>query len=363
MKNFYSARQIFTGSQWLNDSAVMVENDIVEEVISLSMLPPETNISLHAHYLVPAFIDIQIYGAYSRLLSVAADTDTLQKMNDYCRFGGAKYFLPTISTNETKVLHNGIDAVRKYWKNGGEGVYGLHIEGPWINKIKRGAHLEKLIHAPTIAEVTSLLEYGKGVIKMITVAPEVCTDEVIQLLKSYGIIISAGHSNATYAEAIRGLDLGIPVATHLFNAMTSLHHREPGFAAAVLLHPSVMCSLVPDGFHVNFEMIRFAKKLMAERLFIITDAVTETSEGPYKHTLVGDKYETNGILSGSALTMIKGVKNLVQNCEISIEEALKMASLYPAKVLGIDYRIGKIEKGFNADMVMLNENLDVLEVI
>lgn len=357
----YQANKIFTGTEWLENKAVLCENGKIKDIVSPESLPADLQKEEVAEILAPAFIDIQIYGAGSKLFSMYPTPGTLSVMNKHCTAGGASFFLPTISTNTIDVIKKGIDAIREYWEMNGQDVFGLHIEGPWINKIKRGAHLENLIHEPNLDEVKSLLEYGKGIIKIITLAPEVCSDEVIGVIKSYGVIISAGHSNATYEEAMQAFDKGINVATHLFNAMTPLHHREPGFAAAIMLHPSVMVSVVPDGLHVDFTMIKLAKKLMGERLFIITDAVTETTEGPYQHKLNIDKYETNGILSGSALTMAKGVKNCVENCGIPLGEALRMASLYPAKVLGIDDKIGKIEIGFNENFVRLSGKLEVID--
>jgi N-acetylglucosamine-6-phosphate deacetylase len=155
----------------------------------------------------------------------------------------------------------------------------------------------------------------------------------------------------------------IHLATHLFNAMSGLHHRQPGLPAAIMLNSSVMASMVADGYHVDFAMIRLAKKIMGERLFLITDAVTETKTGPYQHEQSGDKYLANDILSGSALTMIKAVKNCVDKCNISLEEALRMASLYPAKVLHLENKTGIIETGFKADFVLLNEELEVITCV
>lgn len=358
MHQAYSADKVFSGKEWKNNAAVIIENNIVADVVSINNLPGNMPVIQHAAILAPAFIDIQIYGAASKLFSVYPSADTLYTMKAHCNNGGTKYFLPTISTNTAEVFKKGIDAVNEYWKNGGTGVPGLHIEGPWINKAKRGAHLEKFIHVPEMDEVKNLLEYGKGAIKMITLAPEICSKEIIDLIKSYGIIISAGHSNATYTEAMNAFKKDIHIATHLFNAMSPLHHREPGLPAAIMLNPSVMASIVPDGYHVDFAMIRLAKKLMGERLFCITDAVTETKDGPYPHKLKGDKYESNGILSGSALTMMKAVKNCVEKCDIPLDEALRMASLYPAMVLGLDNVTGKIEKGYKADFVLMNEGFE-----
>jgi N-acetylglucosamine-6-phosphate deacetylase len=206
-----------------------------------------------------------------------------------------------------------------------------------------------------------LLEYGKGVITMITIAPEVCSDELIELIKSYGVVISAGHSNATFQQAIEGFNKGIPAATHLYNAMSPLQHREPGMVGAIMEHDKVECSIIPDGYHVDFAAISIAKKVMKERLFIITDAVTETSEGYYPHQKEGDKYVSNGILSGSALTMATAVKNCVEKVGIELDEALRMASLYPAKVLGLDNQLGRIRKGYKAELIFLDKALNVVQ--
>ncbi|MEO8412090.1 MAG: N-acetylglucosamine-6-phosphate deacetylase [Ginsengibacter sp.] len=358
MLTAYSADKIFTGATWFSNGVVIVKNDRIADIIPLNDYSKDVPVLQHSAVMAPAFIDIQIYGASSKLFSVYPESDTLHKMNALCNSGGTKYFLPTIATNTTEVLKKGIDAIHEYWKNGGEGVPGLHIEGPWINKIKRGAHIEEFIHLPEFDEVKHLLEYGKGVIKMITLAPEVCPVDIIDLIKSYGVIVSAGHSNATYEESVNTFKKDIRFATHIFNAMSPLHHRAPGLPVAIMLHSSVMASIVADGYHVDFAMINMAKKLMGERLFLITDAVTETTEGPYPHILTGDKYMSNDILSGSALTMMQAVRNCVGQCDIPLEEAFRMASLYPAKVLGLDNETGKIEKGYKADLVMMNENLE-----
>lgn len=360
----YLPDKIFTGQEWLKDHAVLVDEDVINDILPSSELSvdiPKENFP--GCFIAPAFIDLQIYGAHGRLLAVYPETDSLKKLNEYCRSGGAVYCLPTVATNKKEVFYKCIDAIRNYWDEGGEGIPGLHIEGPWINPLKRGAHIESLIHAPTIKETQELLDYGKGVIKMITLAPEVCAKKIIELILSQGIIISAGHSNATYKEGIDGFNNGIPMATHLYNAMSPLRHRAPGLVGAVLDHPSVMASIIPDGHHVDYAAIRIAKRIMGERLFVITDAVTETTEGGYQHYLVEDKYEAAGILSGSALTMNKALQNLVNHAGIELDEALKMCSRYPAKVLRMESELGKIEKGYRACMVVMDEKLGVKKLI
>jgi N-acetylglucosamine-6-phosphate deacetylase len=276
---------------------------------------------------------------------------------------GTCLFLPTLATNTIDVFKKGIDAVRAYWKKGGKGVYGLHLEGPWLNEIKKGAHVKEWIHSPTIEEIKNLLEYGNDVIKMITIAPEVCSDEVIELLLSHHIILSAGHSNATYVEAIDGFNKGISAVTHLYNAMSPLQHRQPGLVGATFNHQKIKASIIPDGYHVDFAAISIAKKIMGERLFAITDAVTETNTGPYQHQLAGDKYECNGVLSGSALSMHKAFKNLVEYSGIDVEEALRMCSLYPAQLLGCDDQYGKIVPQVAGQFLILNKQLNLVEVI
>jgi N-acetylglucosamine-6-phosphate deacetylase len=357
----YAADKLFTGTKWLSQQAVVVSDGKIADIVPIDSLA-DKNITKHP-IIAPAFIDIQIYGAAGKLFSVYPEADSLQKLYQYCSDGGASHFQPTVATNSHDVFYKCIDAVKDYWNKGGKGCIGLHVEGPWIHPLKKGAHLESFIHSPTVEEVKELLEYGNGVITMITLAPEVCSREVVELIKSYNVIISAGHSNASYEEASAAFNSGIPAATHLYNAMSALQHRAPGMVGAIFDHPTVMSSIVPDGFHVDFAAIRIAKKIMGERLFAITDAVTETSDGPYPHHLSDDRYESNNILSGSALTMVKCLRNLVQKVGIDLDEALRMVSLYPAQVMKQDAALGKIEKGYEANLVTMNEFLEVRSII
>ena len=360
----YIADQIFTGEKWLEHHGVITDDKKIIGVVPVAGLSSKIPVrEFKDCFLSPAFIDLQIYGANGKLLAVFPETKSLHQLHDHCRNSGTAYCLPTVATNEKEVFLRSIDAIKKYWDEGGEGITGLHIEGPWISKEKKGAHIESLIHAPAFAEVEALMIYGKGVIKMITLAPETCSNEVIDCILSHNVIISAGHSNASYEQAVQGFDKGISAVTHLYNAMSGLNHRQPGLVGAVFDNKNVMASIIPDGHHVDYVAIRIAKKIMGERLFAITDAVTETNEGHYQHQLAGDKYEAAGILSGSALTMNKALQNLVNYAGIEPGEAIRMCSLYPARVLRMENDLGKIQKGFKANMVVLNENLHVLQTI
>lgn len=358
----FSADKIFTGKEWLQNHAVVVEDNRIKEIIPATAINGQVQYFNNA-FIAPAFIDLQIYGAGEKLFAVYPEKDALERLVTYCRSGGAAYCMPTVATDPYKTFYKCIDAVRDYWNDGGTGVLGLHIEGPWISVAKRGAHIESFIHTPTIQQVKYLLDYGKGIIKIITLAPEVCSKEIIDTILSYNIIVSAGHSNATYNEASNAFNSGITTATHLYNAMSPLQHHSPGVVGAILDHPSVMSSIIPDGHHVDFAAVRIAKQVMKERLFAITDAVTQTDEGYYRHSLAGDKYDSNGILSGSALTMSKAVKNLVTHCNIEIEEALRMCSYYPAKLMHLEHEYGVIQPGAVASMVVMNDEFEVVEMI
>lgn len=357
----YSVAKLFSGTDWLTEQVVITENGRIVDIVPIASVSIESE-RLDG-MLAPAFIDLQIYGAYGKLLAVYPEADSLVKLNEYCRSGGASYCLPTVATNTYEIFRQSIDAVRAYWEQGGQGVLGIHLEGPWINPVKRGAHIESLIHSPSLEQAKEILEYGKGIIKMITLAPECCNRTLIDLVLSYGIVISAGHSNASYNEAIESFGNGITTITHLYNAMSPLHHRAPGLVGAAMNHDKVMASIIPDGHHVDFAAISVAKKAMGDRLFVITDAVTETDRGGYQHYLVGDKYEAGGILSGSALTMGKSVQNLVNHVGIETGEAIRMCSLYPAQAIGLQRELGRIEKGNQSKMVLLNERNDVIRLI
>jgi N-acetylglucosamine-6-phosphate deacetylase len=360
----YSADRIFTGEYWLDDHVVISEKGVIREIVTSGSINPGIELeTFPGCFIAPSFIDLQIYGAFGRLLAVYPDAQSLFRLSDYCRQGGASFCLPTVATNTIEVFYQCIDAVKDYWNKGGESVLGLHIEGPWINNLRRGAHIEEMIHAPSLEEVKDLLDYGRGVIRIITLAPEICSKEVISFIRARDIIISAGHSNATYKEGTEAFDEGITAATHLFNAMSPLQHRQPGLVGAIMDHRSAVVSIIPDGYHVDWAAIRIAKQVLKERIFVITDAVTETSSGAYPHQLAGDKYESSGILSGSALTMAKAARNLVTHTNVELGEALRMCSLYPARVIGLQDKAGRIEPGFSTNMVVLDKEMNVRNTI
>ncbi len=356
-KKIYFAKQLFTGEKILASHAVIIENGVVVEVVPGSSLTPDIENITPLEILAPAFIDLQIYGAGGKLFGVFPETDSLYLLAEHNKRSGTSGCLVTLATNSIDVFQKGIDAVREYWSQKGEGILGLHLEGPWINPEKKGAHIGSLIHEPNIKEVNEILDYVEGVIKMVTLAPEFCNTEIIRAFQSHHIIISAGHSNASYAEAMKMFEEGVHAVTHLYNAMSPLHHREPGLVGAAMDHPGVMASIIPDGHHVDYAAIRIAKAVMKERLFAITDAVTENSSGHYHHQAAGNKFESGGVLSGSMLTMLDALRNLVQHARIELDEALRMCSTYPARLMNLDNQLGYIKKGYPANLVALDQDM------
>ncbi len=357
MTAYISAQELFTGSSWISEVVIEIADG---KIIAIKKEGYDHKNAFPL--VVPALIDLQIYGAGGKLLSEFPEASTIQLIYDYCVAGGAAYFQPTIASQSNEIIMAAIKAVKDYKSSGGKGCMGLHIEGPWINPIKKGAHNEAVIHSPTMEEVKAIVDYGADDIGMITVAPEICSKEIIDFIQSKGIVVSAGHTNADYETANTFFDNGIQVATHLYNAMSPLQHRAPGVVGALFNHPRAMCSLVADGYHVDFSAIQIAKKLMGDRLFCITDAVTTTNTGFYQHYLVGDKYESAGTLSGSALTQLKSVNNLVEQVGIDVGEAVKMCSLYPAKVMQQKGITGTIEVNENADLLCLSADRQLLKM-
>ena len=354
----YSTQALFNGSAWLNDVVVHIEKDLV---IGIDQKGFDANNAMP--FIIPALIDLQLYGAGGKLLSEFPEKETIEKIYQFCIDGGAGFFQPTIASQSMEIIYASIDAVKAYKASGGKGCIGLHLEGPWIHTNKKGAHDVSVIRVPNMEEVVSILAYGKDLISMITLAPEICTPAIIKTIQDAGILVSAGHTNASYETAMQFFNDGIPVATHLFNAMSAFQHRAPGVVGALFDHPTAMSSIIADGYHVDYAAIRVAKKIMGDRLFCITDAVTETNTGLYQHTLVGDKYESAGTLSGSALTQLKSIQNLVEQVGIPLDEAIKMCSVYPANVMQNKNMSGTIEINKKANLLCLAADYTILNSV
>jgi N-acetylglucosamine-6-phosphate deacetylase len=351
---------IFTGSDEIKGKAVLIEGGKIKAVVDPSAIPQGSEIKDYSgHNIAPGLIDLQIYGGGGYLFSNKPSAEALQAISDALVKTGTTAFMLTLATNSIEIFR---EAIRVVKANPHPALLGLHFEGPYLNPIKKGAHIEQYIKIPTIEEVQSLLDEAEGVIKMITLAPERVDPSIIHLLLDHGVVISAGHSNATYEEGVKGFAHGIQTTTHLFNAMSPLHHRDTGLPGAVFQTPNVYASIIADGIHVDYQTLSISKKLLKERLFLITDAVEENLEGAYVHVKQKDRFTLpDGTLSGSNLTLLTAVKNCVAHAGISLEEALRMATLYPAQLIKAGER-GRIEVGAKADLIVFDKEFAVKDV-
>ena len=335
--------------------AVLIKGDKIIDVIADTDIPTDAiRIDLNGNYLAPGLIDLQIYGAGKPLFFGGDPSpEALAQMEHVLLAQGCTGFLATIATNTDDIVEQSIEAALQYWDKRIGNFLGLHLEGPYLNPKRCGAHPPALIKKATLKQVQSWVEKANDLIKMITLAPELQDAEVLEYLDQQGIILSSGHSNATYTEGKSFLNKPVQAVTHLYNAMPPIHHRDPGYIPAIF-EERPYTSIVADGIHVDFAMIRLAKRELGNKLFLITDAVTESNSGTYKHQFKGDRYVMpDGTLSGSCLTMLKAVQNCVEQVGIGLAEAINMASLYPAQLIGAAHN-GKIEKGFNADLVIFD---------
>ncbi|OJW15779.1 MULTISPECIES: N-acetylglucosamine-6-phosphate deacetylase [unclassified Mucilaginibacter] len=355
--------KLITNGTITEGKAVLIEGNKIKAIVNEQSIPADAvKKNLNGAYLAPGFIDLQIYGSGGKLFAGKPEIAALQRMEDDLLNQGTTGFFATIGTNTNDIVEAGIDTAKAYRANARGNFWGVHLEGPYLNAAKRGAHPEKYIKKATLAEVKGWIERAEGVISMITIAPELQDHEVIDYLHTQGIILSSGHSNATYEQGKGFLNKPIPAVTHLFNAMPQMHHREPGYIPAIF-EERPYTSIVADGNHVDWPMIRLAKRELGDRLFLITDAVTAATEGTYQHRLEGDKYVMpDGTLSGSSLTMLKAVQNCVEKVGIELAEAVNMASLYPAQ-LAKKASKGRIIEGLDADLIIFNAHYETIATV
>lgn len=350
---FFNAT-IYTGKEKVSDKVLITEGSKIKGFVENDSIPADAiKIDCQKGIIAPGLIDLQIYGGGGHLFSNEPSETALKSMIESLVSNGTTGFLLTLATNSIDVFKKAIKIVRE---NPHPALLGLHFEGPYLNPVKRGAHIIEYIKRPEIEEVKSLLEDASGVLKMVTLAPEMCSPDIIKLFSNNGVIVSAGHSNATFEEAIQGFKNGVTTTTHLFNAMSPMHHRDTGLPGAAFLSETAYASIIADGIHVDYNTLILSKKLMQERLFLITDAVEEEKEGAYIHVKQTDRFTLpDGTLSGSRLTLLEAVKNCAQQANIPLDESLRMASTYPARVIGRS-DLGSIKPDAKANLTIFSND-------
>ena len=351
---------IYTGTAVLPDHAVLVDGETIAAVLPAADAPADVpRHDLGGHRLCPGFIDLQLYGGGGHLFSVEPTAESLASLRAHTLRHGTTSFLPTMPTNAPALLRAALAAVRAAQPTT-PGLLGLHLEGPYLSPVKRGAHRAEFIQTPAPGPLAALLAFGAGVLRLMTLAPEVATPGALAQLQAAGVVCSAGHSDATYAQGQAAFRNGFTAATHLFNAMSGLHHRAPGLVGAIYDDADVLASVVADGVHVDFAAVRISKKIMGERLFLITDAADESARGAYRFQRRGDHFvDADGTLAGSALTLMAAVRNCVRHVGLALPEALRMATLYPARVLRLDGYLGLLRPGYRANMCLFDHEFNV----
>lgn len=329
-----TANKIFTGSEWLGPSELLIENNQIQAIRPINS---QEVVDFPSGFLCPAFIDLQVYGGNGILFSNHQTVEAIQATyNEHSKFG-TQFFQITLNCNPEAAIFKAIDACKQYVKEGRPGLLGLHLEGPFFNPIRRGAHKEEFVQKPSKKLIDAILERAGDLPIYMTIAPEMFETSLLEYIANSPIVCSIGHSEATQAQVEQALQLGINKITHLFNAQSQWQSRALGIAGTTLLNQNLWASIIVDGLHLDFGTVALAKKLKNEKLFLITDAVTEDTTGPYFFSKKNGKFSNDqGTLSGSALTMRESVENCVKQVGIPLEEALRMASLYPAQVIKRD---------------------------
>ncbi|EJD6399800.1 N-acetylglucosamine-6-phosphate deacetylase [Providencia huaxiensis] len=367
---------IYTGHERLDNHAVIIDGEIIKDVCPVAELP--ANIPLHdlqGAILSPGFIDLQVNGCGGVQFNdnkenvTLKNLDIMQKANERT---GCTSYLPTLITCSDELMKHGVEVMTEYLKEHKNQALGLHLEGPYINVIKKGTHNPEFIRQPTAQMIDYLASHADAITK-ITLAPEMVEQGYIRQLKNAGIVISAGHSNATYEEARLGFKAGINFSTHLFNAMPYISGRGPGLVGAIYDTPEVYAGIIADGLHVQWANIRNSKHLKGDKLILVTDATApagiDPQTGEMDHFIFAGKtiyyrnglcVDENGTLSGSSLTMIDAVKNSVEHVGIALDETLRMATLYPARAIGVDNTLGSIAPGKIANLTAFNHDFNVL---
>jgi N-acetylglucosamine-6-phosphate deacetylase len=363
---------VIDGERVLADQAVMILGDRIEGIVPDQDYSDDREIFDVGHaFVAPGFIDLQLNGTGGVLFNDAISAETLAVMHRTNLRSGTTGFLPTLITTSEAHMERALEVVERYRNEGAGGVLGVHLEGPYINPDRKGIHDQTAIRKPSSDLVNSLIAYAKKFPVLLTLAPE-CNDlEVVRLLLDGGVIVSAGHSNGTYEEAVAGFDAGIRVATHLFNAMSPWTGRDPGVVGAILDRPEVAAGIIVDGIHVHYASIRLTKRLKGEGLFLVTDAVTPTGTsmssfefgGQTVYVEKGRCVNRDGKLGGTLLTMNEAVANSVRYAGIPLLEAVRMATLYPARVIGREGELGRIAPGYIANLAVFDQSFAMRGVV
>ncbi|HKZ74581.1 MAG TPA: N-acetylglucosamine-6-phosphate deacetylase [Steroidobacteraceae bacterium] len=363
--------RILTDDGIVGGRAVLLEAGRIAGVVAESEArsPAFARHDLGGGLLLPGFIDTQVNGGGGVLFNDEPTVEAIREIGRAHRRFGTTGFLPTLISDDLHVVALAVAAVQGAIEAGVPGVLGIHIEGPFLNEARKGVHDPAKFRDLDESGIR-LLSSLRGGKTLVTLAPEMTTPQLIQKLAAAGVVVSAGHTNATYAEIVTALRHGLTGFTHLFNAMSQLTGREPGVVGAALEDPASWCGIIVDGRHVDPVVLRIALRCKPrDRFMIVTDAMPSVGAAEKSFSLQGRPIKAvngvclddEGLIAGSDTDMACAVRNAVSLLGIELAEAARMASQYPAAFLGLDTTLGRIAPGYRANLALVDDELDVLE--
>ena len=353
------------------DRAVIVEDGRIAHILAAGVAPDAgtTRHDLGGALLLPGFVDIQVNGGGSVLFNDDPSINSILAIGRAHRRFGTTSFLPTLISDDLSAVTKAINATRDAIDAGVPGVVGLHVEGPFISPARKGAHDLSKIRDIDPADVALLASLDNGRL-LVTLAPERTTPATIARLAAAGVVVSAGHSNASFEVIGDALKAGLTGFTHLFNAMSPLTSREPGVVGAALFDADSWCGIIVDGAHVDPVVLQIALRAKRhDRFMLVTDAMPNVGSDQDFFLLQGRRitvrdgrcFDEEGTLSGSALDMASAVRNTVRMLGLPIEDAVRMASTSPAQFLGLGSEVGRIATGYRANFVVADDDIHVLD--
>ena len=370
MKQALLGSQIFCGERFYDDHALLVEGKSIVDIVDKNNTPDNFNkIELDQGILAPGFIDLQVNGGGGVLFNNSPNKESLNTIIKAHQFFGTTSVMPTVISDSLEVLEQCIKTVTEEIKNNSS-LLGIHIEGPFFNTKYRGVHQKQYISTIN-SDYLNLFESLKGFPVMLTLAPECISSQQLKHLTSLGIKTLAGHTDASYDELDDAIKNGLDGFTHLFNAMGQISAREPGVVGSALHFENTFASIIVDLHHVHPSLIQLAYQLKPKgKLFFISDSMATINHGKPSFELYdevvnesdGRLVNSEGKLAGSSITQIDAVKNVYQKCNIPLNQALAMASRYPAEYLGIENHLGSLKPGYRADLVHFDSNFKVHNV-
>jgi len=362
--------QVLTDAGFREGLAVLVDDGRISALVAHDdpRVAAATPVDLQGHTLLPGFIDAQVNGGGGYLFNNTPDVEALRQICRAHRRFGTTGCLPTLISDDAAVMERAIAATAEAIDAGVPGVLGIHLEGPYIAPARKGTHDASKFRVPDAAEIAMAASLRNGV-TLLTLAPEQVPSETIRALVDAGVIVAAGHTAGSYEKIREGLAAGITGFTHLYNAMSPLQGREPGAVGAALEDAGSWCGIIVDGVHVHPASLRVALAAKERgKVFLVTDAMPPVGADDPSYSLYGEIItavdgvvrNAAGALAGSALDMATAVRNTVHLLGFDLAEAARMASLYPAQFLGLGERFGRIAPGYQADLVLLDDELQVV---